>query len=50
MNIVVFNLEKRKQEIEKSITEQGKWSEEIQLALEKAETLTEAEDVYRPYK
>ena len=44
------NLEKRKQEIEKSITEQGKWTEEIALALENAETLTEAEDVYRPFK
>lgn len=44
------NLEKRKQEITSSITEQGKMTEEIALALEKAETLTEAEDVYRPYK
>lgn len=44
------NLEKRKQEIEKSITEQGKWTEEIALALENAETMTEAEDIYRPFK
>ena len=44
------NLEKRKQEIEKSITEQGKMTEEIALALENAETMTEAEDIYRPFK
>ncbi len=44
------NLETRKQEVEKSITEQGKFTEEIKLALENAETLTEVEDIYRPYK
>lgn len=44
------NLEKRKQEIEKSITEQGKMTDEIALALESAETMTEAEDIYRPFK
>ncbi len=44
------NLEKRKQEIEKSITEQGKMTDEIALALENAQTMTEAEDVYRPFK
>lgn len=44
------NLEKRKLEIEKSITEQGKMTDDIKLALEKAETMTEAEDIYRPFK
>ena len=44
------NLEKRKQEIEKSITEQGKMTDEIALALNNAETMTEVEDVYRPFK
>ncbi len=44
------NLDKRKQEIADSITEQGKMTDEIMIALAKAETLTEAEDVYRPYK
>ncbi len=44
------NLEKRKEEILSSIEEQGKLTDEIRLALEKAETLTEAEDIYRPYK
>ena len=36
------NLEKRKQEVEKSITEQGKLTEEISLQLASAETLTES--------
>ena len=44
------NLDKRKQEIVDSITEQGKMTDEIAIALAKAETLTEAEDIYRPYK
>ena len=44
------NLDKRKEEITSSITEQGKMTEEIAQALEKAETMTEAEDIYRPYK
>ena len=44
------NLDKRKAEITASITEQGKMTDEIALALEKAETMTEAEDIYRPYK
>ncbi len=44
------NLDKRKQEIADSITEQGKMTDEIMLSLAKAETLTEAEDVYRPFK
>ena len=44
------NLDKRKQEIADSITEQGKMTDEIMVALAKAETLTEAEDIYRPYK
>ena len=44
------NLDKRKQEIVDSITEQGKMTDEILIALAKAETMTEAEDVYRPFK
>ena len=44
------NLEKRKEEVGNSITEQGKMTDEIRLSLEKAATLTEVEDVYRPYK
>lgn len=44
------NLEKRKEEVSAAIEEQGKMTDEIRSALEKAATLTEVEDVYRPYK
>ncbi len=44
------NLDKRKEEIVASITEQGKMTDEIMIALAGAETLTEAEDIYRPFK
>ena len=43
-------LEKRKEEIAKAIAEQGKMPDEIAAALAAAATLTEAEDIYRPYK
>lgn len=43
-------LDVRKQEIEKTITDQGKWTDELKIALDKAQTLTEVEDIYRPYK
>lgn len=41
------NLEKRKEEVSAAIEEQGKMTDEIRSALEKAVTLTEVEDVYR---
>ena len=44
------NLEDRKADVSRLIEEQGKLTEEIVKALEKAETLTEVEDIYRPYK
>ena len=44
------NLEKRKEAVQSAITEQGKMTEEILAALDKAATLTEVEDIYRPYK
>lgn len=44
------NLENRKQEIRKSIEEQGKMTEEISKGIDDAKTLAEAEDVYRPFK
>lgn len=44
------NLTKRKEEITNSITEQGKMTDEIQAAIDKAVTLVEVEDIYRPYK
>ena len=48
--IYLRNLEKRKEEIAAAIEEQGKMTDEIRAALDAAATLTEAEDVYRPYK
>ena len=44
------SLEKRKQEVANAITEQGKMTEEIQSAIDGAQTMTEIEDVYRPFK
>ena len=44
------NLQKRKEEVENSIKEQEKWTEELEIALKNAKTLTEVEDIYRPYK
>ena len=43
-------LVKRKEEIRASIEAQGKWTDELAAALDGAKTLTEAEDIYRPYK
>ncbi len=44
------NLETRKEEVKKSIEEQGKLTDDIVLALENAKILAEVEDIYRPYK
>ena len=44
------NLEQRKEEVIKSIDEQGKLTDEILQAVAIAKTLAEVEDVYRPYK
>ena len=44
------NLNKRKQEVTNAITEQGKMTDEIQAAIDAAQTMTEVEDIYRPYK
>ena len=44
------NLEKRKDEIRSSITEQEKMTDEIEAAIEAAKTLVEVEDIYRPFK
>ena len=44
------NLEKRKEEIIKSIDAQGKLTDEILQAVAIAKTLSEVEDIYRPYK
>ncbi len=44
------NLEKRKEEVAKAITEQEKMTDEIQAAIAAAQTMTEIEDIYRPFK
>lgn len=44
------NLEKRKGEVAAAITEQGKMTDELTAAIDACATMTEIEDVYRPYK
>ena len=44
------NLDKRREEILSSIEAQGKLTEELSSAIERASTLSELEDIYRPYK
>ena len=44
------NLEQRKEEVIKSIDEQGKLTDEIMRSVAIAKTLAEVEDIYRPYK
>ncbi|MBQ6820063.1 MAG: RNA-binding transcriptional accessory protein [Clostridium sp.] len=48
--IYLRNLKDRKEDVLRLIDEQGKLTEEIKKSLEKAITLTEVEDIYRPYK
>lgn len=44
------NLAKRKEEVANAISEQGKMTDEIQASIAAAQTMTEIEDVYRPFK
>ena len=44
------NLDKRREEITNSITEQGKMTPELAEAISNAAALVELEDIYRPYK
>ena len=44
------NLQQRREEVLRSIEEQGKLTAELRLAVENAKTLSEVEDIYRPYK
>jgi len=44
------NLEKRKEEVIKSIAEQEKLTDELKEKIQSAATLTEVEDLYRPYR
>ena len=44
------NLEQRRDEVKKSIENQGKLTQELTDAIDAAQTMTEVEDLYRPYK
>lgn len=44
------NLEKRKDEVKSLIEGQGKLTDELVAAIEKAESVTEVDDIYRPYR
>ena len=44
------NLQTRRDEVKKSIENQGKLTEELSAAIDAASTMTEVEDLYRPYK
>ena len=44
------NLDERRETAKKAIDEQGKLTEELAAAIDKAATLAEVEDLYRPYK
>ena len=44
------NLDKRREEIRKSLAEQEVLTEELEVRLQEAKTLSELEDLYRPYR
>ena len=44
------NLEKRKEEVKNLIDAQGKLTDEIVAAIDRAVTVTEVDDIYRPYR
>jgi len=44
------NLQQRRDEVKKSIENQGKLTGELSEAIDSAATMTEVEDLYRPYK
>ena len=44
------NLEEKKEEIKRLIDEQGNLTDEISVSIENAKTMTELEDIYRPFR
>ena len=44
------NIEKRKEEVKNLIGEQGKLTDELIAAIDAAQTITEVDDIYRPYR
>lgn len=48
--VYLRNLNERREDVRRLINEQGKLTEELSHSLDKAVTLQEIEDIYRPYK
>lgn len=48
--IYLRNLESRKEDVKRLIDEAGKLTDDVVVALKRAETLQEVEDIYLPYK
>ena len=44
------NIEKRKEEVRTLISEMGKMTDEIMAAIDNAVTITEVDDIYRPFR
>ncbi len=44
------NIEKRKEEVKNLITEMGKMTDEIFASIDNAQTVTEVDDIYRPFR
>ena len=44
------NLEEKKEQVKKLIEEQEALTEEINLAIDSAKTITEIDDIYRPFR
>ena len=44
------NLQQRREEVKNAVSNQGKLTQELSDAIDMAATLTEVEDLYRPYK
>lgn len=48
--VYLRSLEEQKEKVKVSVTEQGKMTDALEKAIEAAKTLTEIEDIYRPYR
>lgn len=44
------NLNEKRTDIERYITDQGKMTEDLKTAIDQAETVTELDDIYRPFR
>ncbi len=48
--VYLRNLEEKRQQVRSSIEEQGNLTQELEQKIAKAETITEIEDIYRPFR